>query len=197
MSRVYYVTHPDVVVDPAVPVPRWPLSEVGRARMRALCEAEWVGALGSIWCSTEQKALDGAEILSAATGLGYTALEALGENDRSSTGFMPPAEFWALVERFFAEPEKSVEGWETAAHAQARIAAAVDELIRRAPPGDAVVIAHGGVGNLLLSHLKGVPISREQEQPLRGPEPGTVGGCWFAFDAETRALVHDWNEIHA
>lgn len=197
MSNVYYVTHPDVVIDPEVPVPRWPLSEVGRARMRALCGTAWVRGLGSIWCSTEQKALDGAGILADATGLDYTALETLGENDRSSTGFMPPDRFWALVERFFAEPEQSVQGWETAAHAQARVVAAVAEVIRRAPPGDAVIVAHGGVGNLLLCHLKGLPISMEQEQPLRGPEPGTVGGCCFAFDAATRALVHDWRPIDA
>lgn len=197
MSTVYYVTHPDVAVDPAVPIPRWPLSEVGLARMHALCEADWVPGLGSVWCSTEQKALDGAEILSRSTGLEYTALEAFGENDRSATGFLPPDEFWAVVECFFGEPEKSARGWERAVDAQARIVAAVDEVVRRAPPGDAVIVAHGGVGNLLLCHLKGVPISMENEQPLRGPEPGTVGGCWFAFEGESRALLHDWNEIHA
>lgn len=78
MSTVYYITHPDVVVDPAVPVPRWPLSEVGRARMKELCGAGRVRGLGSIWCSSEQKALDGAEILSSSTGLRYTPLERLG-----------------------------------------------------------------------------------------------------------------------
>jgi len=36
MSLVYFVTHPDVEIDPAVPVPQWPLSARGRARMTTL-----------------------------------------------------------------------------------------------------------------------------------------------------------------
>ncbi len=39
MAQILFVTHPEVVIDPAVPVPRWPLSAKGRARMEALAEA--------------------------------------------------------------------------------------------------------------------------------------------------------------
>ena len=38
MSVVYFITHPDVLIDPAVPVPEWPLSPRGRARMQAASE---------------------------------------------------------------------------------------------------------------------------------------------------------------
>ena len=68
MSLVYYISHPDVVKDPAIPVPRWPLSERGRARMTALLARPWVATLGAIYCSDEQKALDGAGILAAHLG---------------------------------------------------------------------------------------------------------------------------------
>lgn len=195
VSNVYYITHPDVVVDPEVPVPRWPLSEIGRARMRELLEAKWVRGLGALYCSTEQKALDGAEILGEGLSLSWEALESLCENDRSATGFMAREEFEGVVERFFAEPEKSVRGWETAADAQRRIVAGVDEVVGRSPGRDLAIVAHGGVGNLLLCHVKGVPISQSQEQPLQGPEPGRVGGCWFSFEAASRKLVSDWTPI--
>jgi len=33
--NLYFITHPNVVVSRDVPVPRWPLSELGRERMRA------------------------------------------------------------------------------------------------------------------------------------------------------------------
>ena len=36
MALVYFITHPDVTIDPAVPVPAWPLSPRGRARMTAI-----------------------------------------------------------------------------------------------------------------------------------------------------------------
>ena len=35
MARGLLVSHPEVVIDPAVPVPLWGLTEVGAARMRS------------------------------------------------------------------------------------------------------------------------------------------------------------------
>ena len=36
MSLVYLITHPDVVIDPDVPVPQWPLSARGKERMKKI-----------------------------------------------------------------------------------------------------------------------------------------------------------------
>jgi hypothetical protein len=36
MRWVYFITHPDVVINPEVPVPQWSLSERGKERMKAL-----------------------------------------------------------------------------------------------------------------------------------------------------------------
>ena len=111
MSRlVYFITHPDVVIDPAVPVPRWPLSERGVRRMRRLVRQPWIAQLETIYCSTEQKAIDGAEIVSQATSLPFHQLAALGENDRSATGYLHGTEFQTTVDAFFARPHESVRG---------------------------------------------------------------------------------------
>ena len=32
MAAILFITHPEVVIDPKVPVPEWPLSEQGRTR---------------------------------------------------------------------------------------------------------------------------------------------------------------------
>ena len=32
-SQVLFLTHPQVAIDPAIPVPDWTLSEIGRSRM--------------------------------------------------------------------------------------------------------------------------------------------------------------------
>ena len=117
---VYYISHPDVVKDPAVPVPRWSLSERGRARMTALLARPWVAEIGAVYCSDEQKALDGAAILAGHLGLMPIVVPALGEVDRSSTGWLPEEEHAAAARRLFERPDESVRGWETAAHAQAR-----------------------------------------------------------------------------
>jgi len=191
MSRlVYFITHPDVVIDPAVPVPRWPLSERGVQRMRRLVSQTWVARLETIYCSTEQKAIDGAEIVSQATSLPFHQLAALGENDRSATGYLRGTEFQTTVDAFFARPHESIRGWERAADAQTRIVATLDDIARRAPgTGPIAVISHGGVGALLMCQFKRVAISRAEEQP------GTSGGNYFVCRMPDAILVHGWTPI--
>ena len=101
-------------------MPRWPLSERGLERMRLGLRQPWLAGTTAICCSTEQKAIDAARILGEHLGLPWTEVEALGENDRSATGYVPPERFEQLADAFFAHPTESVEGWEPAAMAQAR-----------------------------------------------------------------------------
>jgi broad specificity phosphatase PhoE len=188
--RIYFITHPDVAIDPTVPVPQWPLSERGRSRMQRLLSRDWLRQVEAIYCSTEQKAIDGATILSEATGMPFHAVAELGENDRSATGYLPPAEFNATVEAFFTHPSESVRGWERAEAAQARIVRAVTHIARVAPgSGPLAVVSHGGVGTLLLCHLKGQLISRTAEQP------GMSGGNFFLFRLPEGTLIHGWRPI--
>jgi broad specificity phosphatase PhoE len=194
MPTVLFITHPDVAIDPSVPVPDWPLNECGRRRMRAMVSRPWIRGVRSIFSSGERKARDGAQILSEGLGLsGYSIVADLRENNRSATGFLEAREFEATVDAFFARPQTSVRGWEPAADAQARIVSAVDRVISQAPGnGDVVIVGHGGTGALLYCHLAEVPISRRHEQPP------TNGGNWFGFDSASRKLVHPgWQSIDA
>jgi len=158
--------------------------------MQCLLSRDWVPQVEAIYCSTEQKALDGATILSEATGVPFHLVTELGENDRSATGYLPQAEFEVTVDAFFAHPRESVRGWEHAEAAQARIVGAVTRMAHAAPgSGPIAVVSHGGVGTLLLCHLKGRPISRTEEQP------GTSGGNYFLFHLPEGTLIHGWRPI--
>ena len=188
--RWVFITHPNVDIDPAVPVPRWPLSEEGRARMHAGLRQPWVTEVTAVHCSTEQKAIDGAAILAQHLGLAHTAHGALGENDRSATGFLPPREFERVADAFFAEPTVSVRGWERALDAQRRIVASVQAIDRSdTTQGTVAIVSHGAVGALLRCWLAEQPISRQWDQPANG------GGHWFAFTLEPRALLSPWCAI--
>ncbi|RYE30543.1 MAG: histidine phosphatase family protein [Hyphomicrobiales bacterium] len=190
IPTVYFVTHPEVVVDPGIPVPDWGLSPLGRARIEAFCQRPELAGVTDVFTSDERKAVDCAEAFQLARGLPFTTLGDLRENDRSATGYVAPPRFWEIVDRFFGEPDTSVLGWETARAAQARIKAGVAACIAmRRGSGDLVIFAHGGVGTLLLCDLRGEPISRRHGQPIAG------GGCYFAFDRESRALHHGWRDI--
>jgi broad specificity phosphatase PhoE len=137
--------------------------------------------VGTVWASTECKAIEAAGILAAARGLGVGVRDDLGENDRSATGFLPPAEFERVADAFFANPGESVRGWERAVDAQARIVGAVRALVPESGDGDVLVCAHGAVGALLRGHLLGAPISRALDQPGQG--------CWFAVELPAWRLV--------
>ena len=97
-----FVTHPEVEIDPAVPVPRWRLSDRGVARMRAFVASDVVAGVSAVWASTETKAIEAAGLLAARHGLPVQVREDLGENDRSATGFVPPDPFERLADAFFA-----------------------------------------------------------------------------------------------
>jgi broad specificity phosphatase PhoE len=190
MSQVLFITHPDVVIDPAVAVPEWRLSATGLARMRVFGAQPRMRSIGAIWSSAERKAQDGAQVLASVLGLPWQVRQDLGENDRSATGYLPQTVFEAMADAFFAEPEVSVRGWERAADAQARIVAAVRAVIAMTfPPGDIAIVSHGAVGALLQGHLSGRSIDRSLDQPAGN------GGNFFAFDRETRRLRHGWMPI--
>ena len=187
---IYFITHPNVKIDPAVPVPQWPLSERGRERMEIGLRQPWVPELTAIYSSTEQKAIDGAELLAKHLGLEFTQREALGENDRSATGFLPPDEFEKMADAFFGNPNLSVRGWERAIDAQARIVQAVEALIAADPTdGPIAIVSHGAVGTLLYCHLVGKAIDRRWDQPPNG------GGNYFAFTLEPRAAHFHWKGL--
>lgn len=190
MASLIFVTHPEVVIDPQMPIPEWPLNAVGRARMERFAEALAGRTVSAVYASAERKAMDGAEIVASRLGLPFQTDEALGENDRSATGYIAPPEFWEVVGEFFARPHESVRGWERAVDAQARIAAATRRIAAEDQTGgDIVIVSHGGVGCLLTAHLQGVEIGRES----RPAHPG--GGCCLVIDRASFSLRRDWQEI--
>ena len=190
MPILHFITHPDVVIDPMVPMPEWPLSPEGVRRMGLALERPWMSQLGSVFSSAERKATDAARLIADRFRLSPVIIGELGENDRAATGYLPKAEFEAVANIFFAQPEQSVRGWERAVNAQRWIAAAVDRVIAEAPRNrDVAIVSHGGVGALLLCHLKGIPINRAEDQP------GAGGGCVYSFDLETRTMLSGWRRI--
>lgn len=185
MTIVRYLTHPQVKIDPAVPAPRWGLSDIGRARVEALAAAGTLAGTTAIISSGETKAIETAEILARALGVTVEIREAMHENDRSSTGFLPPPAFEEMANRFFANPALSVEGWERAIDAQTRIVAEAEQVLARTFHGDVLFVGHGAVGTLLLCHYADFPISRAFDQPAGG-------GNIFSFSQARRRILSRW-----
>lgn len=182
----YFITHPEVAVDPNSPIEEWNLSDAGRARAAHIASHAWTNQLGRIITSTEQKAKETGAIVASLTGLAFTSDSNLSENDRSATGFLPEIEFEATANEFFAHPNASIRGWETAAQAQLRIVAAIRRLSSNTAISTAFV-AHGAIGTLLYCDLMRISISREHDQPGQG--------SYFEFEPQSWTANHGWRRI--
>jgi len=185
MNLIRYLTHPQVEIDPAIPVPSWGLSAIGRARTQAIAATGRLSGTTQIISSAERKAIETAGIIAAKLNLDVEIRDAMHENDRSATGFLVPDEFEAVANQFFAQPETSIRGWERAIDAQSRIVREVEHVLARNRPGDVLFVGHGGVGTLLYCHYSGLAIDRAHDQPAGG-------GCFFAVTADGRRVQHAW-----
>jgi broad specificity phosphatase PhoE len=181
-----YLTHPEVVIDPDTPVTEWGLSLEGRNRVARLVASHVLSGTTRVISSAERKAIETAEPIAAALGLGVEIRPRMHENDRSATGYLPRKEFEDFADCFFSEPTQSIRGWERAIDAQRRIVAEVEATLANAPTGDVLYVGHGGVGTLLRCWLAGVPIDRKHDQP------GGKGGCLFSFSLLDRKPISDW-----
>ncbi|MCP8882926.1 histidine phosphatase family protein [Devosia sp. XJ19-1] len=191
--RALYLSHPQVRMDPAVPVPLWGLSAEGRGRAEAFVGRGVVPVGAMVFSSRETKALELAELVAAAAGTPVFSDHLMGENDRSATGFLPPALFEEHADRFFAQPQQSVEGWERAIDAQARVVSTVRTALASVPPGVPVIFCgHGAVGTLLKCRIGSRRISRDEDQSRIGVQGGGNG---FVFDLAARQLLTDWTPM--
>ena len=189
---VRYLTHPQVLMEPLKDVRAWSLNEVGSTRVATL--AAQLGSLSGtrrVISSDETKALETATPLSLALGVPLEVRPRMHENDRSSTGFLPPQEFETVADQFFAEPAVSVRGWETANSAQRRIVDEFEACLASPHEGDILFVGHGGVGTLLFCSLSGIGIDRRFDQGPGG------GGCWFALDSQLRRPQNEWQPMES
>jgi broad specificity phosphatase PhoE len=184
-----YLTHPQVEIDPAIPVPDWGISSRGRERIEAMLGRPWLKGLKRVVASQERKAVETARLIAESLELSYEVFPDMGENDRSSTGFLEPFAFERAADAFFAEPSVSWNGWERAVDAQARIAAAVRHVLEDSDRENEILfVGHGAVGTLLKCRLARRPISRAEDQPAGG-------GNIYAFSLAGLDLLCDWTPI--
>jgi len=186
VSRFYYVSHPEVAVDPNVAVPEWGLSDLGLERAIAMLEQPWLAQIASVGTRPEPNAVQTARILGHHLDTELEVIDDSHEIDRSATGFVTHDRHEALADRLFADPTVSADGWERAIDAQRRIVERCTPLLQTAAPSQ-VVVGHGGVGTLLLCHLLGIEIDRLHDQPGQG--------YYWAYAREHQQVLHRWRPI--
>lgn len=189
-ALIRYLSHPQVQIDPAVPVPDWGLSQLGRERVARLIASVILKGTNTVVSSAERKAIETATPIAAQLGVEVVFREAMHENDRSATGFLQPDEFERVADMFFANPTASIRGWERAVDAQARIVRETRDVLASAADGDILLVGHGGVGTLLYCHFAGLPIDRRHDQPAGG-------GNVFVVERQSGRVLQGWQPIES
>ena len=150
------VRHSKPEIEPDKPASDWRLDDAGRHRSELLADRLRDFNAGVVWSSREPKAIETAEIVAVALGVGVRTADGLEEHHRRDVPYFSTTdEFESAIEQFFLSPDRLVLGSETAQQALSRFAAAIDDVIE-AGHTDTVVVTHGTVMTLYVASVAGV-----------------------------------------
>lgn len=191
-GKAYYITHPQVSIDPDIDVPRWGLSDVGKQRVASLVDKlssnEAKKHELAIVSSDEVKAVETAKPIADFFKCELIIDPLMGENDRSATGFLKPDKFEQVANQFFSNPDENILGWESARDAQKRIVDRFNAHLSDNEDLNIIFVGHGAVGTLLYCHLAGETIDRKFDQT-------GGGGNFYKIDTSTSSALTHWQPI--
>lgn len=150
--ELIFITHPQVNIDPKIPIDEWSLSDVGFFRSKNFLDNSVLKRINAIYSSEEQKAFMFAEMIADKYDLKNKKVDCLGEI--RGRKFIPPEDFGLATKKWFDNPSKVVNGWETRNDAQERIVTCVRKIMSNYNSGKIAVVGHGGTGTLLKCVLR-------------------------------------------
>ena len=153
MPKLILVKHAPPQIEAGVSSHEGKLSPAGRERAAALAERLRPHAPSIVFTSDEPKAIETAQIVAAALGVGHEVAADLQEHDRSNVPQMPTREFISSVALFFKKPGELVLGRETAEQARRRVTVGIDRILTAHEGRDVAVVTHGTVLALYLAPL--------------------------------------------
>jgi len=154
MPLIYFIRHARTRQSPDLPADQWNLSEDGFVAAAALAGKQFWMAIKRVITSTELKTYATIAPALELWDIPHEAMAAFNEVRRS--GFTASqAEYEAQVQQLFADPDSSVDGWESAADAVQRAMAGLNQLRANYPHQNLAIIGHGLLWSLVRVHLLG------------------------------------------
>ena len=153
-GRLIFVKHGQPQIVAGQPPSSWVLSPEGRLAAMALAEGLNAFAPVALWTSPELKARETARAMGQVFELPPVVDADLAEHHADNGPFNTQEDFEGRVERMFSRPHELMMGEETGLAARLRFDGAVARL-QSGPEGTKVIVAHGRVITLWLSHRLG------------------------------------------
>ena len=155
MRRLVLIRHANPTLRSDTPPAEWGLSEDGVRRARVLAGRILPGSAGTVYTSTERKAVETAQLLGTAWQLPVTPVRGLHEHERAGEPLVTASEFQRRVRELFARPRDLVYGTETGEGARRRFDGAVATVLA-ADSDDVIIVSHGTVMTLFVAGAAGV-----------------------------------------
>ena len=127
----------------------------GRQRCQSLAVALQDHQPDTVITSNEVKAQQTAEALATAFAIPIDYETLLHEHKRTDAPFLPDEQFLDTIHTFFNQPERLVFGNETAAQALQRFQRGINNVLKRYPEGNLIIVTHGTVLSLFVAHHTG------------------------------------------
>ncbi|MBE2239541.1 MAG: histidine phosphatase family protein [Caldilineaceae bacterium] len=185
MTLLYLITHAHTQVEPALDAVHWRLSSTGQAQAEALAALPFWRDIDRILVSHEAKTR-----LTIAPVVAKRRIQIVagGQFDEvARPGWVE--EYSARVQDFFATPDRSVGGWEPAAHALQRFLAGITLYVTPCGAEQIALVSHGLVLSLYRAHLLG-------QWPADFDAWRQLGFAAVAcVDLRTPALVEDFKPV--
>lgn len=187
IKTIYFITHPNVQVNPELPPDQWSLSQKGYQRLDQLSQESFWLEVQHIFASYDNRGQETGKYLAQKHNLPLQQFPGLHEYERRESPFLSLNDLRIAMRMFFKRPKESIFGWERALDAQNRIRNTLHQLIDEYPDLDTIAIcSHGVIGSLLRSELMGHPI----EESLCQEEIG----AYLMLDWEHQSVVsEEWH----
>ncbi len=150
---LYLITHAHTQQKKEADVTRWDLSSAGREQAAALARLSFWDGVDRIVVSSEAKTLLTVAPVFAARRLPLTVDPRYDELHRGS-GWVD--DYGARVAEVFANPERSIGGWESASHALTRFQVGIHALADAFPKETIALVGHGLTFSLFRAYLLGL-----------------------------------------
>ena len=159
MTTVYFITHPEVIPDPGIPISMWDYTDYGASRWDKILSKLWIKDIEKLYSSPETRAIKAAQRMADSLNYNLHVREDLGPVKRPTDKVLTPEEFAAARGLFYQFSTISNAGWEKAVDAQHRIIVTVDTILQESQNVHHIaVVSHEDLCILLLCHVKQIEI---------------------------------------
>jgi len=185
MTRLIYITHPETIINPQVPIRQWQISKNGKKQINHLLQLSFWKDMDVMYSSNEGKALHTAqEIENHCVHVKFPM--PFGNEDLSEVEriFLRKKEYENTLKAFYSHPDKSSSGWETANDAAERTIRVISQIMEENSDKTVAIIGHGIVGALLVCFLKKkAPTEQEIQKKL---------GSLIHIDWDNKKVLSEW-----